>query len=55
MLFLKSHPLRMVIGATSTWVGGSVPGASDAVVIAHNVTCAGTQSCLQLTVVRHLL
>ena len=36
--------------ATSTWVGGSVPGASDAVVIAHNVTCASTQSAASITV-----
>ena len=36
--------------ATSTWVGGSVPGASDAVVIAHDVSCASTQSASTLTV-----
>ena len=36
--------------ATSTWAGGSVPGASDAVVIAHDVSCASTQSAASLTV-----
>ena len=36
--------------ATSTWAGGSVPGASDAVVIAHDVSCASTQSASTLTV-----
>ena len=35
---------------TSTWAGGSVPGASDAVVIAHDVSCASTQSASTLTV-----
>ena len=36
--------------AEATWVGGSVPGASDAVVIAHDVSCASTQSASTLTV-----
>ena len=36
--------------ATTTWAGGSVPGASDAVVIAHDVSCASTQSASTLTV-----
>ena len=36
--------------ATTTWAGGSVPGASDAVVIAHDVTCASAQSASTLTV-----
>ena len=36
--------------ATTTWVGGSVPGVSDAVVIAHDVSCASSQSASTLTV-----
>ena len=36
--------------ATTTWAGGSVPGASDAVVIAHDVTCASAQSASTLTI-----
>ena len=34
----------------NTWAGGSVPGASDAVVIAHDVTCASAQGASTLTV-----
>ena len=35
---------------TNTWAGGSVPGASDAVVIAHDVSCASAQGAASLTV-----
>ncbi len=56
-LFLSFNAYSQITSAqngnwndTATWVGGSVPGASDAVVIAHDVSCASAQSALSLTV-----
>ena len=37
--------------STTTWAGGLVPGSSDAVVIANDVSCASTQSASTLNLI----